>query len=191
LHKGTVDASKIAGEGKLIRVPCELERKFLDILHLILTDKWEIPSGSQWISILNYLNAFEQSSQMRRLDNVFRDCYRFFLKAAKLFGFTKHFKAKHREESAQIGSDVSINISDLSRVGSSSCAKSRSEISSPARIDLQNQASSISPVSKGGAVSRGGHSKKLAVFADHDGSRERSSFTLLAPITPHDLLQEA
>ena len=74
-------------EGKVLRVPCELERKFLDILHLILLDAWDIPSPAQWISIMEFLNAFDYSSQMCGQDNILKDCYMFFFKAAKLFGF--------------------------------------------------------------------------------------------------------
>ena len=32
-------------EGKLVRTPCELERKFMDIVHLILIDAWESPTS--------------------------------------------------------------------------------------------------------------------------------------------------
>lgn len=32
-------------ETRLVRVPCELERKFMDILYVILEDKWEMPNG--------------------------------------------------------------------------------------------------------------------------------------------------
>ena len=45
-------------------MPCELERRFMDILHVILSDAWELPTSQQWIEILVYLNAFDYSSQM-------------------------------------------------------------------------------------------------------------------------------
>lgn len=32
-------------EKKLVRVPCELERRFMDILHVILSDAWELPTN--------------------------------------------------------------------------------------------------------------------------------------------------
>ena len=75
-------------------MPCELERRFMDILHVILSDAWELPTSQQWIEILVYLNAFDYSSQMCGQDNVLKDCFRFFLEASKLFGFEKQFKRK-------------------------------------------------------------------------------------------------
>ena len=35
----------ILRDKKLIRVPCELERRFMDILHVILSDAWELPTS--------------------------------------------------------------------------------------------------------------------------------------------------
>lgn len=66
----------------------------MDILHVILSDAWELPSSQQWVEILTYLNAFDYSSQMCGQDNILRDCYKFFLLAAKLFGFEAEFKLK-------------------------------------------------------------------------------------------------
>lgn len=81
-------------EGKIVRVPCELERRFMDVLHVILSDAWELPSGKKWIQILDYLNAFDISSQMCSQDNPLRDCYHFFKKASQLFDFEKVFNER-------------------------------------------------------------------------------------------------
>lgn len=72
-------------------MPCELERKFLDIVHLILVDSWEIPTSNQWISILQYLDAFSKDSQMCGCDNFLKDCFQFFLKVSHLFNFENEF----------------------------------------------------------------------------------------------------
>ena len=42
----------IIKDEKISRVPCELERKFLDIVHLLLVDAWELPTSKQWITIM-------------------------------------------------------------------------------------------------------------------------------------------
>jgi hypothetical protein len=34
------------------RLPSELERRFMDILYLIASDWWLVPSGAQWVEIL-------------------------------------------------------------------------------------------------------------------------------------------
>ena len=72
-------------------MPCELERKFLDILHFILVDEWEIPEGAQWISIMKYLGAFEPNSQMNANDNYLQDCRNFFILVSEIFDFEDEF----------------------------------------------------------------------------------------------------
>jgi len=47
-HKDAVtyeSQQKKIRETRLVRVPCDLERKFMDILYVILEDKWEMPNG--------------------------------------------------------------------------------------------------------------------------------------------------
>ena len=53
---------KIIKENKLIRTPVELERRFLEIVYVIISDSWEIPEGYQWIELLEFLNAFTVES---------------------------------------------------------------------------------------------------------------------------------
>lgn len=53
---------KIIKEHKLIRTPVELERRFLEILFVIISDSWEIPEGHQWIELLEFLKAFTVES---------------------------------------------------------------------------------------------------------------------------------
>lgn len=53
---------KIINEHKMLRLPVELERRFIEILYIIIVDSWELPLGSQWIDLLNFLNAFSQDS---------------------------------------------------------------------------------------------------------------------------------
>lgn len=55
-----VDAfdKKLIRENSLTRVPVELERRFMEILYLILADGWHLPEGKQWIEVLEFLEAF-------------------------------------------------------------------------------------------------------------------------------------
>ena len=83
------------GEGdNLLRLPCELERRFLEILFVIIEDSWELPSGAQWIELLEFLKAFQSDSQLFVLDNPLNDCYKFFSKASQLFNFEEQFLHK-------------------------------------------------------------------------------------------------
>ena len=53
---------KIINDNKMLRLPMELERRFLEILYVILVDTWELPVGQQWIELLHFLNAFTHES---------------------------------------------------------------------------------------------------------------------------------
>lgn len=53
---------KIVSELRLLRLPVELERRFLEILFVIISDSWELPIGGQWIELLDFLKAFEPES---------------------------------------------------------------------------------------------------------------------------------
>ena len=53
---------KIINDNKMLRLPVELERRFLEILYVILVDTWELPVGQQWIELLHFLNAFTAES---------------------------------------------------------------------------------------------------------------------------------
>ena len=53
---------KIIFENNMLRLPVELERRFLEILYVIIVDSWEIPVSYQWIELLNFLNAFTAES---------------------------------------------------------------------------------------------------------------------------------
>ena len=66
----------------MLRLPVELERRFLEILYVIIVDSWEIPVSHQWIELLNFLNAFTAESQLYELDNPLKDCFKFFHKAS-------------------------------------------------------------------------------------------------------------
>ena len=69
---------KVINENELKRVPVELERRFMEILFVILEDGWQLPRGYQWIEVLEYLQAFSQHSQLLTQDNALKDCYTFF-----------------------------------------------------------------------------------------------------------------
>ena len=56
-----IDA-KLISEHKVLRLPVELERRFFEILYVIIEDNWELPSGKQWVELLEYLNAFNADS---------------------------------------------------------------------------------------------------------------------------------
>ena len=53
---------KLIRENNLTRVPVELERRFMEILYLILADGWHLPEGKQWIEVLEFLEAFSLHS---------------------------------------------------------------------------------------------------------------------------------
>mgnify|MGYP006923013835 FL=1 len=63
-------------------MPVEIERRFLEILYVIIVDSWELPAGKQWIEILSFLHAFEVESQLYEQDNPLKDCFKFFHKAS-------------------------------------------------------------------------------------------------------------
>lgn len=67
----------IALDSGVKRLPCELERRFFDILYIIVKDWWYVSDGNQWIDILRQIGAFEPESELMR-DNVLRDGYEFF-----------------------------------------------------------------------------------------------------------------
>ena len=78
---------KIIREEKILRLPVELERRFLEIVYVIIIDSWELPVGYQWIELLNFLRAFTADSQLYDEDNSLKDCFKFFTKASQLFKF--------------------------------------------------------------------------------------------------------
>ena len=49
-------------EYNILRIPVELEHRFLEVLQLIIVDSWELPLGYQWIELLEYLEAFTTQS---------------------------------------------------------------------------------------------------------------------------------
>ena len=73
---------KIITENDLKRVPVELERRFMEILYVILEDGWQLPRGYQWVEVLEYLQAFHQHSQLFLQDNALKDCFNFFQRVA-------------------------------------------------------------------------------------------------------------
>ena len=75
-------------ENQLLRTPVELERRFLEILYIIILDSWNLPKSEQWLEILDFLGAFSPGSQLLSQDNELKDCYRFFLKISEDFGFS-------------------------------------------------------------------------------------------------------
>ena len=74
-----------------MRLPVELERRFFEILLVILEDSWELPVGHQWIELLEFLRAFNWDSQLMFQDNELSDCFQFFNRASQLFDFEKEF----------------------------------------------------------------------------------------------------
>ena len=52
----------------------------------------DIPRGSQWVDLIEFIGAFEQSSQLYSQDNELKDCYRFFSKVAKELNFSQEFE---------------------------------------------------------------------------------------------------
>ena len=95
-----VDAfdKKLIRENNLTRVPVELERRFMEILYLILADGWHLPEGKQWIEVLEFLEAFSLHSQLMSQDNALKDCYHFFLLASQLFGFEEDYLTRYNFE---------------------------------------------------------------------------------------------
>lgn len=61
----------------LKRMPVELERRFMDILMLLLKDDWTIPEKAEWMDVLEFLDAFDVESPIF-VDSPLRDCYHFF-----------------------------------------------------------------------------------------------------------------
>lgn len=57
VEMNAVDA-KIISENNILRLPVELERRFLEILYVIIEDNWELPVSFQWIELLQFLRAF-------------------------------------------------------------------------------------------------------------------------------------
>ena len=43
---------------RILRAPVELERRFLEILYVIIEDSWELPTEGQWIELLDFLQGF-------------------------------------------------------------------------------------------------------------------------------------
>ena len=68
------------------RVPSELERRFFDILYLIVADWWLVPSPEQWVEIMAQIGCFHPESELNQ-DTPLRDTLNFFTKAAQLLGF--------------------------------------------------------------------------------------------------------
>lgn len=65
----------------------ELERKFLEVMQMMIVDNWNLPKSHQWIDLLNFIDAFSQDSQLYDNDNALKDCFRFFRKVSQLFNF--------------------------------------------------------------------------------------------------------
>ena len=59
------------------RLPCELERRFFDILYIIVKDWWYVPDTSQWIEIIKQIGGFEPDSELMK-DTALKDCFEFF-----------------------------------------------------------------------------------------------------------------
>lgn len=97
LEVSAIDAKKIS-EHKIMRLPVELERRFFEILFVIIEDNWELPVSSQWIELLEYLKAFNLESQLVGLDNELQDCFKFFLRASRLFGFEEEFRRAYQNK---------------------------------------------------------------------------------------------
>ena len=70
--------AKLISEFQILRLPVELERRFFEILYVIIEDNWELPTGTQWVELLEYLNAFNWDSQLIGKDNELQDCFKFF-----------------------------------------------------------------------------------------------------------------
>jgi len=64
-------------ENGVKRLPCELERRFFDILYIIVKDWWYVPDSSQWIEIIKQIGGFEPDSELMK-DTVLKDCFEFF-----------------------------------------------------------------------------------------------------------------
>ena len=78
---------KVIGEHELKRVPVDLERRFMEILFVLLEDGWQLPRGYQWIEVLEFLQAFNPQSQLFGQDNALKDCWHFFSRVAHLLNF--------------------------------------------------------------------------------------------------------
>ena len=59
------------------RLPIEMERRFLDIVLVIIKDKWEVPEAEHWIQILDFIELFKSNSPLFA-ENPLNDCHRFF-----------------------------------------------------------------------------------------------------------------
>jgi hypothetical protein len=77
------------------RLPTELERRFMDILYLIVSDKMQVPVGGQWMKILDFLNAFDIQDSELILDNEVSDTYVFFSIVARMLDFSDLFQQKY------------------------------------------------------------------------------------------------
>ena len=75
-------------------MPCELERRFFDVLYIIVKDWWYVPDGEYWVEILRQIGAFEPKSELMR-DTALRDCYEFFKTAGRMLCFEKEFDAEY------------------------------------------------------------------------------------------------
>ena len=121
----------------------------MDILYLILTDAWEVPHRAQWIKILEFINAFDYSSQMCSQDNVLKDCFKFFETASKMFRFHDEliFRLKQEKQSFEKGSlDVSASRCNEAVTSSEAYPKitihsGASQFSSTESIDEENSSS--------------------------------------------------
>ena len=89
---------KIIGEHELKRVPVDLERRFMEILHVILEDGWQLPRGYQWIEVLEFLQAFTQQSQLFAQDNALKDCCTFFRRVSQLLNFEQEFAFRYQQQ---------------------------------------------------------------------------------------------
>ena len=67
-------------------MPSELERRFFDIMFLLVQDSWDVPSEQEWLEILYQIGAFDSQSELLS-DNCLGDTHEFFNEASKLLGF--------------------------------------------------------------------------------------------------------
>ena len=63
----------------------------MDILKMMIEDNWILPTGSEWIDLLNFLDTFKQESHIFENDNHLNDCFGFFRKVSQLFNFEEQF----------------------------------------------------------------------------------------------------
>ena len=97
LRKSIITTEEIEAQKMGIkRVPSELERRFFDIVFLIVQDHWEVPGADEWLKIVEQIGAFAENSELVN-DNCLGDTHEFFKEAARLLGFTRQYAERYRE----------------------------------------------------------------------------------------------